>query len=86
MFQLFRKPVAGGGGGNTKVSTVCDRVRSVLLDQDKENDNSRLLPILATLVRDGGQLEVALKKIKAVKGKFICKSELEQQGRFRFLV
>ena len=73
MFQLFRKPVAGGGGGNTKVSTVCDRVRSVLLDQDKENDNRRLLPILATLVRDGGQLEVALKKIKAVKGKFICK-------------
>ena len=68
------------------MSTVCDRVRTVLLDQDKKNDNSRLLPILATLVRDGGQLEAALKKIKAVKGKFICKSELEQQGRFRFVV
>ena len=60
------------------MSTVCDRVRSVLLDQDKY-DNSRLLPILATLVRDGGQLEVALKKIKAVKGKFICKIETEQE-------
>ena len=83
MFELFRKPA--GGGGN-KVSTVCDRVRSVLLDEDKENDNKRLLPILATLVRDGGQLEAALLKIKAVKGKFICKSELEQQGRFRFVV
>ena len=54
------------------MSTVCDRVRTVLLDQDKKNDNSRLLPILATLVRDGGQLEVALKKIKTVKGKFTC--------------
>ena len=54
--------------------------------QEKENDNNRLLPILATLVRDGGQLEAALKKIKAVKGKFICKSELEHQGRFRFVV
>ena len=60
------------------MSTVCDRVRTVLLDQDKKNDNSRLLPILATLVRDGGQLEAALKKIKAVKGEFICKTELEQ--------
>ena len=60
------------------MSTVCDRVRSVLVDQDKENDNSRLLPILATLVRDGGQLEAALKKIKAVKGKFICKIEIEE--------
>ena len=60
------------------MSTVCDRVRTVLLDQDKKNDNNRLLPILATLVRDGGQLEAALKKIKAVKGEFICKTELEQ--------
>ena len=68
------------------MSTVCERVRSVLEEQDKENDNNRLLPILATLVRDGGQLEAALKKIKAVKGKFICKSELEHQGRFRFVV
>ena len=68
------------------MSTVCDRVRSVLVAQDKENDNNRLLPILATLVRDGGQLEAALKKIKAVKGKFICKLELEHQGRFRFVV
>ena len=63
------------------MSTVCDRVRSVLVAQDKENDNNRLLPILATLVRDGGQLEVALKKIKAVKGKFICNREIEQEGR-----
>ena len=60
------------------MSTVCDRVRTVLLAQDKQNDNNRLLPILATLVRDGGQLEAALKKIKAVKGEFICKIELEQ--------
>ena len=73
MFQLFRKPACRGGGTN-KVSTVCERVRSVLEDQDKENDNNRLLPVLATLVRDGGQLEAALKKIKAVKGKFICKT------------
>ena len=71
MFLIFRKPASGARGGN-KVSTVCDRVRSVLLAQEKENDNNRLLPILATLVRDGGQLEVALKKIKTVKGKFIC--------------
>ena len=55
------------------MSTVCERVRSVLEEQDKEKDNNRLLPVLATLVRDGGQLEAALKKIKAVKGKFICK-------------
>ena len=52
--------------------TVCDRVRSVLEeDSGHIEDNRRLLPVLATLVRDGGRLEAALKKIKLVKGKFI---------------
>ena len=68
-----------------KVKTVCDRVRSVLQEQDDSGDNKRLLPILATLVRDGGQLEAALKKIKIVKGNFIWllrqdRQEQDQDG------
>ena len=67
------------------MKTVCDRVRSVLQDQDDSGDNKRLLPILATLVRDGGQLEAALKKIKIVKGNFIWllrqdRQEQDQDG------
>ena len=62
---MFRKTVKG----SEKVKTVCSRLRSVLLEQN--SDNKRLLPVLATLVRDGAQLEAALKMIKAVKGKFI---------------
>ena len=54
------------------MKTVCDRVRSVLQEQDDSGDNKRLLPILATLVRDGGQLEAALNKIKIVV-KIICR-------------
>lgn len=67
------------------MKTVCDRVRSVLQEQDDSGDNKRLLPILATLVRDGGQLEAALKKIKIVKGNFIWllrqdRQEQDQDG------
>ena len=67
------------------MKTVCDRVRSVLQEQDDSGDNKRLLPILATLVRDGGQLEAALKKIKTVKGNFIWllrqdRQEQDQDG------
>ena len=64
------------------MKTVCDRVRSVLQDQDDSGDNKRLLPILATLVRDGGQLEAALKKIKIVKGNFIwlLRQDRQEQG------
>ena len=64
------------------MKTVCDRVRSVLQEQDDSGDNKRLLPILATLVRDGGQLEAALKKIKTVKGNFIwlLRQDRQDQG------
>ena len=67
------------------MKTVCDRVRSVLQEQDDSGDNKRLLPILATLVRDGAQLEEALKKIKTVKGNFIWllrqdRQEQDQDG------
>ena len=67
------------------MKTVCDRVRSVLQEQDDSGDNKRLLPILATLVRDGGQLEAALKKIKIVKGNYIWllrqdRQEQDQDG------
>ena len=64
------------------MKTVCDRVRSVLQEQDDSGDNKRLLPILATLVRDGGQLEAALKKIKTVKGNFIwlLRQDRQEQG------
>ena len=62
---MFRKTVKG----SEKAKTVCSRLRSVLVEQN--SDNKRLLPVLATLVRDGAQLEAALKMIKAVKGKFI---------------
>lgn len=64
------------------MKTVCDRVRSVLQEQDDSGDNKRLLPILATLVRDGGQLEAALKKIKIVKGNFIwlLRQDRQEQG------
>ena len=67
------------------MKTVCDRVRSVLQEQDDSGDNKRLLPILATLVRDGGQLEAALNKIKIVKGNFIWllrqdRQEQDQDG------
>ena len=64
------------------MKTVCDRVRSVLQEQDDSGDNKRLLPILATLVRDGGQLEAALKKIKIVKGNFIwlLRQDRQDQG------
>ena len=64
------------------MKTVCDRVRSVLQEQDDSGDNKRLLRILATLVRDGGQLEAALKKIKIVKGNFIwlLRQDRQEQG------
>ena len=64
------------------MKTVCDRVRSVLQEQDDSGDNKRLLPILATLVRDGAQLEEALKKIKTVKGNFIwlLRQDRQEQG------
>ena len=64
------------------MKTVCDRVRSVLQEQDDSGDNKRLLPILATLVRDGAQLEAALKKIKIVKGNFIwlLRQDRQEQG------
>jgi len=51
-----------------KVSKVCARVREELTMQDStEHKVDNLLPILGTLVRDGGKLEEALVKIKNIQ-------------------
>ena len=55
-----------------KVESVCKVVREELEKQEEseksEHKTSNILPILATLVRDGGKLEEALLRIKSARG------------------
>merc|ERR1712106_572639 len=65
-----------------KVSKVCASVRTELIRQDPTEHNVKnLLPILGTLVRDGGKLEEALTKIKIIQEAGL-RSEVDNSLRF----
>jgi len=73
-----RKVVAETG----KVARVCSTIRKELMQQDTtEHHAKNLLPILGTLVRDGGQLEAALNKIKRIQDAGM-KAEVDDALRF----
>jgi len=66
-----------------KVSRVCSSIRKELIKQDSTDHHvNNLLPILGTLVRDGGQLEEALKMIKHIQEAGL---KVEVDNALRFL-